>query len=299
MYNPPSLLIIGYFYVLSYRHAYHAGNFGDVLKHIVLVEILEYMIKKDKPFEYIDTHAGAGLYGLTSSRANKTAEYQYGIQRVMSQNWPEIKTYKQVISQFNESLSDGSELKVYPGSPCIAGHYLRKIDRAWLHELHPEDHKKLSNYFSDHPKHRRIRVAREDGFAGLLALVPPASRRALALIDPSYEVKKDYELVVSQVVKSYKKFPTGVYGIWYPVVDRQKINHMESKFIRSGIKNIQRFELAVERDLEERGMTSSGMIIINPPWTLMATMSELLPKLTECLAKNDSAFYLCDTLVEE
>ncbi len=278
--------------MLSYRHSYHAGNFADLLKHIIQVEILEHLVKKDKPFEYIDTHAGAGLYNLTSAHADKNPEYKDGIAKLKTAEWPELSQYLTLIKHFNPQ----QELKLYPGSPAIGSHYLRAKDRAWLFELHPSDSQKLQQHYA---KDKRVRVHNEDGFQGLLGLVPPTARRGLVLIDPSYEIKNDYGRVFDVVKKAYNKFPTGSYAIWYPVVERQRINQLETQFKRSGIKNIQLFELGLEKDSEQHGMTASGMIVINPPWTLMEKMKTLLPKLAHALDKKREAFCRCEVLAGE
>ena len=278
--------------MLSYRHSFHAGNFADVIKHVVIIEILEHLTKKDKAFEYIDTHAGAGIYNLVSEHATKLQEYSNGIGKLNAEDWPELSHYFAIISSVNET----GALSSYPGSPMIARHFLRVQDKAWLYELHPADFDLLNNNIG---RSRRIRVKHEDGLKGLLSLLPPLSRRGFVLIDPSYEVKTDYLQVVNTVTRAHKKFSTGTYAIWYPVVDRTRINQLENNFINSGIKNIQRFELALAPDSHISGMTASGMIVINPPWTLMEKMSQLLPKLVATLADDSSAFFKCDVLVSE
>lgn len=278
--------------MLSYRHSYHAGNFADVLKHIVLIECLQHLSKKDKAFDYIDTHAGAGLYDLASVHAGKLQEFKNGIGKLNSADWPELVHYFAAVNKLN---TDGA-LGLYPGSPLIALHFLRPQDRAWLYELHSEDARLLVNNLQ---KDKRARVMYEDGLAGLLRLLPPISRRGLVLIDPSYEIKSDYDSVFETVAKAIKKFSTGTYAIWYPVVERSRIIRLEKQFIASGIKHIQRFELGITADSDARGMTASGMIVINPPWQLMATMQQLLPKLVTALAADKSAFYKCDQLVAE
>lgn len=277
--------------MLSYRHSYHAGNFADVLKHIVLIEILLHLGKKDKAFDYIDTHSGAGLYDLRSAHAEKLQEYQTGIGKLKADDWPELGHYFETV----KALNPDRVLQLYPGSPLIARHFMRPQDRAWCYELHPEDARLLAtNMRSD----KRVRVMREDGLKGLLTLLPPVSRRGLVLIDPSYEIKSDYDLVTKTVIEAHKKFATGSYAIWYPVVERSRIQRMEKQLINSGIKNIQRFELGMTDD-DSPGMTSSGMIVINPPWQLMATMQALLPKLCKTLAADNGAFYKADVLVAE
>ena len=278
--------------LLSYRHSYHAGNFADVLKHIVLVEMLEHFIKKDKPFDYIDTHSGAGIYDLLSGHADKNKEYKNGIDKLKDTRWPELASYFSAIDANNKSVG----LRYYPGSPAIAMEYLRRGDRAWLFEMHSADGTRLEQLFA---KNRSVRVSGDDGLKGLLSLVPPVSKRGLVLIDPSYEIKQDYDQVFKAVAQAHKKFTTGTYAIWYPVVDRVRIEKLEGKFKRSGIKNIQLFELGLLEDTEERGMTSSGMMVINPPWTLKDKMSQLLPKLVKALDESGSSFYRCETLVGE
>jgi len=277
--------------LLSYRHSYHAGNYADVLKHIVLIEILEHIIKKDSAFDYIDTHAGAGIYNLQSEHATKLQEYTQGIGKLNVKALPELTRYFDILSKHNP---DG-KLNFYPGSPFVAMNFLRNKDRSWLYELHPKDAELLLNNTRGN---KRIRVMRDDGLKGLLSLLPPVSRRAVVLIDPSYEVKSDYAHVIDTIDSAYKKFPTGIYALWYPVVDRKIIDTLERKLIRSGIANIQRYELGIAPDQFGTGMSANGMIVINPPWTLMDKMSKILPKLTNILG-SDEAFYKCDQLVNE
>ena len=286
--------------MLSYRHSFHAGNFADVIKHIVIVECLEYLTKKDKTFEYIDSHAGAGLFNLESEHATKLQEYTNGIGKLLTEDWaedwPELAGYLAIIQSFNEAFNETGSLDFYTGSPVIAQYLLRSQDKAWLYELHPADFELLQNNIG---RDRRIRVRQEDGFKGMLSLLPPLSRRGFVLIDPPYEIKTDYDMAFTTVSLAHKKFATGTYAIWYPVVDRQRIVQLENKFINSGIKNIQRFELGLTADSEQRGMTASGMIVINPPWTLMAKMSQLLPRLVDTLGEDEGAFYKADVLVGE
>jgi 23S rRNA (adenine2030-N6)-methyltransferase len=278
--------------LLSYRHSYHAGNFADVLKHIVVVEILEHLTKKDKAFEYIDSHAGAGLYSLKSEHAVKLQEYTNGIGKLKAEELPELARYFEIINAFNKP----GALDFYPGSPMFARHFLRGQDKAWYFELHPADFELLKVNLGSSA---RIRLKQEDGFKGMLALLPPLSRRGLVLIDPSYEMKSDYTQVFDSIMQAYKKFSTGCYALWYPVVERQRIVQLQNKFIASGIKNIQCFELGLTADSEERGMTAAGMIVINPPWMLLQKMSQLLPKLAAALGENAAAFSRCDVLVGE
>lgn len=279
--------------MLSYRHGFHAGNFADVLKHIVLVDLLDYLTQKDKPFEYIDSHAGAGLYKLSSPQANKTAEYEGGISRLKKEDFPELEHYLLLVGE--ACKGNGTHLNHYPGSPWIARQYLRERDRAWLYEAHPTDFAALEKLMD---RDSRVRCQQEDGFKGLLSHLPPTTKRGLVLIDPSYEVKSDYQQVVDYLIKAHRKFPSGVYALWYPVVDRARIDRLKQKLSSSGIRRIQLFELAIKADSNEHGMTASGMIVINPPWTLFERMQQLLPKLLSKLDQQDG-FYRCEQLVGE
>ncbi|HKX56167.1 MAG TPA: 23S rRNA (adenine(2030)-N(6))-methyltransferase RlmJ, partial [Xanthomonadales bacterium] len=244
--------------MLSYRHSFHAGNFADVLKHIVLIEILQYLKRKDSAFDYIDSHAGAGLFDLHSGHAEKLAEYRHGIARLMRSDLPALTGYLGVISTFNQA----GELNFYPGSPVIAQQLLRRQDRATFYELHPTDHELLQQQMAGDG---RIRVFRQDGLAALPGLMPPRSRRGLVLIDPSYEIKTDYQDVVKTLVHAHKKFATGIFVIWYPVIERSRSEDFIGQIQHSGIRDIQRFELAVRPDSPASGMTAAGLVVVNPP----------------------------------
>jgi len=279
--------------MLSYRHAFHAGNFADVLKHCVFIHSLEYLILKDKPLRVIDTHAGAGAYKLGSSQSLKNREFDTGIGKLWGDE-PKpalIQNYVEKVRAF----CPGSQLTHYPGSPLLAQSIMRPIDRLYLHELHSADARILEENIGPD---RRVKVTDDDGFAGLQALLPPLEKRSLVLIDPSYEIKSDYRHLVRQVIDAHKKFAVGSFAIWYPVVSRARIDEMESSFKKSGIKNIQLFELGIAPDGHEVGMTSSGMIVINPPWTLWEAMGECLPYLVDTLAPN-TGFYRMEQLVPE
>jgi len=278
--------------MLSYRHSFHAGNFADVLKHIIQVEVLEYLCQKDKAFDYIDTHAGAGIYSLTSDHAKKTGEFEQGIGRMVNTRIPEISGYLDAVKACN----DKNRLQNYPGSPYIANQFLRSQDQANLFELHPADFQTLNQLFQSK---RQIKVHKKDGYEGLLSLLPPKSRRGLVLIDPPYEVKEDYQKTVSTIIQAHKKFATGTFAIWYPVVDRARIVQMLQSLKKSGIRRIQVYELGLTADTKEHGMTASGMIVINPPWTLMDRMKIVLPKLLATIDANNTGFYQHDELVGE
>jgi len=252
------------------------------------------MLKKDKPFCYLDTHSGCGAYSLDSNEALKTNEFSNGIGPLWGRtDLPDpVADYLEQVTEFNAQ----SQLNFYPGSPSIALQMLRDQDRMFLFELHPNEFTNMRENFSGN---RQIKMANSDGLKGLIANMPPKERRGFVLIDPSYEIKTEYQQVVDTLIKAHKRFATGTYALWYPVVDRQTINTMERELIQSGIKNIQLFELGLSKDSMEKGMTSTGMIVINPPWTLKADMEASLPFLANTLGMHGEGFYRIETLVEE
>ena len=278
--------------MFSYRHGFHAGNFADVLKHHIQVEIISYLQKKDAPFDYIDTHAGAGLYRLQSEMAQKNQEYLNGIGKLYGEaSPPALAPYLELVAALNP---DG--LRQYPGSPMVAAQLLRPQDKAWLFELHPSEVENLRHNFAGR---RQCRVREEDGFVGLAALLPTQSRRALVLIDPPYEQKADYQRVVSALTLIHRKMATATVALWYPVVSRAQVDAMTRQIAATGIRKIELFELGVRADSEGHGMTASGMIVVNPPWTLRAQMDALLPELAARLSEDGGLHYRCETLVGE
>jgi len=264
--------------MLSYRHSFHAGNHADVLKHTVQSLILESLKEKEKPFLYLDTHAGAGRYKLSGEHAERTGEYLEGIARIWQQDDlpEELEPYIRAVKAYNQS----GQLRYYPGSPLIARHLLREQDSLQLTELHPSDFPLLRAEFQ---KDGRARVERADGYMQLKSKLPPVSRRGLILIDPPYEIKTDYQDVVKGISEGYKRFATGTYALWYPVVMRQQIKRMVRDLEETGIRRILQIELAVRPDSDQRGMTASGMIVINPPWKLEQQMANALPWLHKTL----------------
>lgn len=280
--------------MLSYRHSYHAGNHADVLKHIVELLIIESLQQKEKGFFYLDTHAGVGRYDLRGAEAEKNGEYLEGIARLWQRDDlpAEVSRYLAEI----HALNSNNELRYYAGSPLIAANLLRDQDRAMLFELHPTDFPILSDNFY---AYRQVKCRKGNGFQGLKSELPPKERRGLILIDPPYELKEDYQQVVKGVEEGYKRFATGIYAIWYPVVKRMQINNMLRGFEKSGIRKILQIELAVKPDNPEKGMTASGMIVINPPWTLYQQMEKVLPYLAKTLVPSGGAHYTLEWVVPE
>ncbi|MBW5408198.1 23S rRNA (adenine(2030)-N(6))-methyltransferase RlmJ [Morganella morganii] len=280
--------------MLSYRHSFHAGNHADVLKHTVQSLIIESLKEKDKPFLYLDTHAGAGRYQLSGEHAERTGEYLEGIARIWAQESvpEELKTYLDAVSVLNPR----GDLRFYPGSPLIAAHLLRDHDKLNISELHPSDFPLLRNEFS---RDNRARVVREDGYQQLKSQLPPLSRRGFVLIDPPYELKSDYQAVVKGIQEGHRRFATGTYAVWYPVVLRQQIKRMVKDFQATGIRKILQIELAVRPDSDQRGMTASGMIVINPPWKLESQMKSVLPWLHKVLVPEGTGHTLVEWITPE
>jgi 23S rRNA (adenine2030-N6)-methyltransferase len=210
--------------MLSYRHGFHVGNFADVLKHCILLQIIRLLQKKAKPFAFIDSHAGAGVYSLDSGFAAKNSEHLDGIAKLWHMNDlpPALQHYTDTVKSFDLNGSSG-ELLCYPGSPALASSVLRLNDRMLLHELHNSDHLLLHEWFG--PRNG-LQIKNADGLKGLVDALPPTERRGLIFIDPSYEMKTDYEDVVTAIIKAHRRFATGVFALWYPVVDRARTEQM-------------------------------------------------------------------------
>ncbi len=278
--------------MLSYRHAFHAGNHADVLKHLILVQICDYMTQKGTPFWVIDTHAGAGRYALDTGYAAKLSEYKEGIGRLWSrQEMPAaVARYIDLVMELNP----GGKLKYYPGSPWLSWKCLRESDRLRLYELHSSDARLLQGCFKS--AGRQVTVVADDGFAGLKATLPPPPRRALVLIDPSYEVKTDYSQVIKGLQEAIKRFPTGTYAVWYPQLARTESRLLPEKLKALPIENWLHAALSVSKPARDGfGMHGSGMFIINPPWTLEATLADTLPWLTENLSQGDGARFTLES----
>lgn len=272
--------------MLSYRHAFHAGNHADVLKHMIEVLLLQHLGNKDKPYWYIDTHAGAGLYALQEDFARKNAEFESGIARLWQRNDlpPALADYLSLVRGFNP---DGA-LRFYPGSPFIADRAMPDSGKLRLFELHPTDFGLLEGNFGHRP--RRALLQRADGFNGIKAILPPPPRRALVLIDPPYEDKQDYLHVEHALKESLKRFATGVYAVWYPLLQRVEAREMPQKLRKLPVRSWLDVTLRVSRPSEDGfGMHGSGMFILNPPWTLAATLETVMPWLADALAQDAGA----------
>jgi 23S rRNA (adenine2030-N6)-methyltransferase len=277
--------------MLSYRHAFHAGNHADVLKHLVLVHVLEHLTAKDKPACYIDTHAGAGRYALGSAYAQQNREFESGIGRLWGRDdLPEaVARYVALVAELNE----GGPLRSYPGSPWLAQRLLRPGDRLFLFELHPSEIGPLADIFAGD---RRTKVLQSDGLEGCIGLLPPKERRGLVLIDPAYEVKTDYQRALDTLLRGHRRFATGTFALWYPVLDRRRTEAMERAVMTSGVPKVQLFELGVGAKSPDRGMDTSGILVVNPPWTLASAMQAALPWLAQALATHGRGHFRVETL---
>jgi 23S rRNA (adenine2030-N6)-methyltransferase len=278
--------------MFSYRHAFHAGNHADVLKHTALIAVLRHLLQKDTALTVIDTHAGAGLYRLDSDFASTSGEASQGIERLfgLKQPAPALADYLALVAGFN---SKGSH-KVYPGSPFIVQRLLREQDRLKLYELHPTDGKTLDANIAQLDAGRQVAVLREDGFGCIHKFLPPPSRRALLLCDPSYEIKTDYARVAQMVADALRRFATGCYFIWYPIIPRPEAHGLPRKLrtlaTQAG-KPWLHATLTVKSGKTATGLPASGVFVVNPPHTLKAALQAVLPQLVECLGQDRNAAF--------
>ena len=294
--------------MFSYRHAFHAGNHADVLKHTVLLAVLKHMAQKDTAFTVFDTHAGAGLYRLDGDYAQTSAEASQGFLKLISTKpdqpfAPAIQDYIDLVASFNA----GGQWKVYPGSPFIIQQQLRGRDKLKLFELHPTDTKTLTANIAQLEAGRQVAIEREDGFEGVKKFLPPPSRRALLLCDPSYEVKHDYVRVSAMVADALLRFATGTYVVWYPIIPRpeahdlpRKLKTLANKAGKSWLEatlTVKSSKLlqSDEGETIRPGLPASGMFLINPPFTLKAVLKDALPQLVAILKQDQHATYTLES----
>jgi 23S rRNA (adenine2030-N6)-methyltransferase len=294
--------------MFSYRHAFHAGNHADVLKHTVLLAVLKHMAQKDTAFTVFDTHAGAGLYRLDGDYAQTSAEASQGFLKLIATKpeqpfAPAIQDYIDLVASFNA----GGQWKVYPGSPFIIQQQLRGRDKLKLFELHLTDTKTLTANIAQLEAGRQVAIEREDGFEGVKKFLPPPSRRALLLCDPSYEVKHDYGRVSAMVADALLRFATGTYVVWYPIIPRpeahdlpRKLKTLANKAGKSWLEatlTVKSSKLlqSDEGETIRPGLPASGMFLINPPFTLKAVLKNALPQLVAILKQDQHATYTLES----
>jgi 23S rRNA (adenine2030-N6)-methyltransferase len=270
--------------LLSYLHGFHAGNHADVFKHAVLALLLETLLAKPKPLVYVESHAGTGRYDLRSEKALKTSEYRLGIERLWARRdaFPQLSAYFGAISALNP---DGG-FSTYPGSPALAAHLLRAEDRLILMELHPTESRTLRRHIGGDP---RVAIHCRDGLEGLTALLPPKPARGLVLIDPPYEQASEYKRVADALIAAHTRWPTGVYALWFPRLGLQRDRSADLiGRIRGSIPEGLLCELTVRRQVDDFGLHGSGMLILNTPWRLEERLADLLPRLADTLAMEET-----------
>jgi len=277
--------------LFSYRHAFHAGNHADVLKHAVLVHILDHFNLKDSPYWVMDTHAGAGIYDLTSEWATQNGEFIDGLDRLLgpAEKPALITRYLEEVQRFNP---DGVA-NYYPGSPWLALSAMRDKDRLRLFEMHPSEIEVLKHNLSqqDRQAMRQTAVYETDGFTGLKALLPPPTRRGIVLIDPSYENKHDYRQVMQTLDEGLKRFSTGCYAVWYPLVQRREATELARQLERLKVQWTHATLTVRAPDKSGFGLHGSGMFVVNPPYTLYERLQQALPWLAKTLALDERASY--------
>jgi len=284
--------------VHSYRHGFHAANHADVLKHAILVQILDYATRKEAPIQIIDTHAGAGLYDLTHEWARQNAEADSGITRLLSSasdkaNIPPLITrYLQVLAECRKQHGE----QAYPGSPWLALRSLRENDRLHLFETHPSEIEALRQFPKLRPelRARQIKLHAVDGFSAPKSLLPPVSRRGIVMMDPSYEDKQDYRRAVQALSEGLQRFASGCYVLWYPLLQRREVSEMLRGLQRLPAANWLYAWLQIKQAPENGlGLYGSGVFVINPPWTLRSELEAALPWLQKQLAQDKHARSEC------
>lgn len=280
--------------MLSYRHCYHAGNFADVVKHAVLALLIQALKRKEKPFFYLDTHAGSGRYDLRGNAARKNQEHLQGIVKLWAQPGlsPLLKAYLEAVAALNAP----GELRYYPGSPRLVRHLLRNGDRMALCELHSTDIEWLRKEFLGD---KQAVVHETDGYQALKAMLPPPERRGLVLIDPAFELKDERERLLKALLEAYRRWPTGIYAIWFPLLDRDVSDAFYRGLRNSGIGKILLTELCIGPESAALGMYGTGLVVVNPPWRLEDDLKVLLPRLLAILAEPGQGACRVEWLVAE
>ncbi|MFN3670547.1 MAG: 23S rRNA (adenine(2030)-N(6))-methyltransferase RlmJ [Bosea sp. (in: a-proteobacteria)] len=279
---------------MNYRHGFHAGNFADVLKHVMLTRILTHLNAKDTPYRVVDTHAGAGRYDLGSEEALRTHEWKDGVARI--DRSPLSPAVEALLKPWRDALVGARALygeAAYPGSPWLCQRLMRAQDRLIAAELHPLTHKKLDAAIGRDPRCKALAI---DGWNALRGNVPPKERRGLVLIDPPFEEKDEFERLEAELIAAHRKWPSGIYALWYPVKDRMAVANLLSAIMAAEIGRLLRLEIDVDRPEAAGGLSATGLLIVNPPWKLAEEARILLPALTERLAQGPRPRYLCEPI---
>ncbi|EHN67174.1 23S rRNA (adenine(2030)-N(6))-methyltransferase RlmJ [Comamonas testosteroni] len=286
--------------MFSYRHAFHAGNHADVLKHTVLIATVQYLTQKEAALTVLDTHGGAGLYRLDGDYASKSGEAEEGVLRLAATKEaelaPVLQDYLQMVRRFNQ----GNAIRNYPGSPFIAQALLRGHDRLKAFELHPTDMRSLTGNMAQLEVRRQVAILHEDGFEGVKKFLPPPSRRALLLCDPSYELKTDYGRVLDMAADGLKRFPTGTYAVWYPIIPRPEAHDLPKRLKTMATKAGKSWLHATltvksNKTSERGGLPASGMFLINPPFNLKDQLKPAMPQLVKLLGQDSNAGFTLES----
>jgi 23S rRNA (adenine2030-N6)-methyltransferase len=282
---------------MNYRHAYHAGSFADVVKHAALARILVHLAAKPQAFRVVDTHAGSGRYDLCGPEASRTGEWRAGIGRLTAATLPAdaahlLEPYLAAV----KALNDGGELRLYPGSPLLARALMRPQDRLIACELEPVAAKALTHALKGDPRLKAVAI---DGWTSLKAYVPPKERRGVVIVDPPFEQSEDFTRLAEGLSQAHRKWPTGIYVLWYPIKDRGGPDALARRLRRSGIAKVLRAELLVASDNNPDRLNGSGLIIVNPPWTLDAELNVMLPALAVVLSPAGQGRARIDWLAPE
>ena len=282
---------------MNYRHAFHAGSFAEVLKHAVFCRILDYLRGKPAAFRVIDTHAGAGIYDLSAAEADRGGEWRDGIARLLAAKLPPpveklLAPYLDVVHALNER----GQLRIYPGSPALARAWLRPQDRLIACELEPQAAKALAGHMRGDP---RIKTLQIDGWTALGAYVPPRERRGVVLVDPPFEQDNEFARLVRGLAAAHRKWPSGQYVLWYPIKGQHDADAFAKRIGRLGIPKILRAELTVAPLSRANRLNGSGLILVNPPWTLESELSTLMPVLAAVLGQDGRGRFRLDWLAGE
>ncbi|MGL4439694.1 MAG: 23S rRNA (adenine(2030)-N(6))-methyltransferase RlmJ [Bosea sp. (in: a-proteobacteria)] len=278
---------------MNYRHAFHAGNFADVLKHATLAWIISYLQQKPGPIRIIETHAGAGLYDLSASAAARTGEWREGIGRLDEPLDVGAETYLVSYREALAALRAGHGPQTYPGSPLLCQHMLRADDRYIGAELHGETNWQLSTLLK---RDSRIKIILRDGWEVLRANIPPKERRGVVLIDPAFEDANEWEHLTKELVAAARKWPTGCFIVWYPLKNPRQADDLAHDIADAGIASAIRIELRVDDLNTADKLAGCGLVVINPPWTLQNEVEGLLPALAKRLARSSRAGFRCDVI---
>lgn len=282
---------------MNYRHAFHAGNFADVFKHVILTRILLHLRLKEAPFRVIDSHAGAGLYDLASEEALRTEEWRGGIGAIEHFDWPaDVIALMAPYLDLVRAVRAEHGPNAYPGSPEIARRFLRADDRLILSETHPNIVRRLIRAVGRDP---RVKVLELDGWTALKANLPPKERRGLVLIDPPFEDAQEFATIVRALEEAWRRWTSGIYAIWYPIKEDAQIEAFAADLRRSNIKKVLRAELIIDRNERVAGLRGCGMLIVNPPWTLAREIETFSPTLAEALSRGSASGWRCDWLIAE